>query len=96
MDFLTAMTCAFTRLQVDAGCAMSRACFSGRNCTEREGNVMDRIATVQDGLPVLKIEVYGSANLEPHFIFFGKVTAAYVSTLQRGSEKKVDYIQPLQ
>jgi len=28
---------------------------------------MDRVATVQDGPPVLKIVVYGSANLEPHF-----------------------------
>jgi len=87
VDFLTAMTCAFTRLPVDAGCAMSRARFSGRNCTEREGNVMDGIATVQDG-PVLKIVVSAPANLEPHFIFFGKATAAYVSTIQHGIQSE--------
>jgi len=28
---------------------------------------MDRVATVQDGLPMMKIVVYGSANLEQHF-----------------------------
>jgi len=46
---------------------ISRIRFSRRKCTKREGNVMDRVATVQDGLPMMKIVVYGSANLEPHF-----------------------------
>ena len=48
---------------------------------------MDGIATVQDG-PVLKIVVSAPANLEPHFILFGKATAAYVSTIQRGIQSK--------
>ena len=32
--------------------------FSGRNCMKREGDIMDRIATIRDGLLMLKTVLY--------------------------------------
>ena len=42
----------------------SRAGVSGRDRRNQEGNIVDRVATIWDGLLMLKIVVCASANLE--------------------------------
>ena len=64
VDFLTVMICTVTHL-IDA--TASRVHFSGRDCTRREGKIMDSIATIRDGPSMLKIVLYVSANSEPDF-----------------------------
>ena len=43
---------------VDAACAMPRVCFSGRDCTKGEGDIMGRIATIWDGVLMFKTVLY--------------------------------------
>lgn len=57
-DFLATKICMVTRPIIDATCAMSRASLAGE-WTKREGNILDRIATIRDGLLMLKIVLYG-------------------------------------
>ena len=53
------IACAVTLLVGGAACAMRGVGFSRRECTKRERNIIDRIATIWDGLYMLKIALYG-------------------------------------
>ena len=45
----------------------SRAGVSERDCRNQEGNIVDRVATIRDGLLMLRIVVCASAHPESDF-----------------------------
>ena len=59
-DFLATKVCMVIRPIIDAKCAMSRASLArgGGGWMKWEGNILDRVATVWDGLLMLKIVLY--------------------------------------
>lgn len=61
------MRCVVTRLIVDAMRVAWWVHFSTRDCERWKGNIIDSIATIQDGPPMLEIVLHASANSELDF-----------------------------
>ena len=67
---------------VSVTCAKSLVGFSESDYPKREGIITDKVATIQDGLPMLKIVLYASANRRL-VVSSALLQFAYISTLER-------------